>query len=44
MSKLQLITTKFEGLKMKDDESIQEFHMNILELANASNALREKMA
>jgi len=39
MSKLQLITTKFEGLKMKDDELIQDFYMNILELANASDAL-----
>lgn len=33
MSKLQLITTKFESLNMKDDESIQDFHMKILELA-----------
>jgi len=43
MSKLQLITIKFETLKMKDDESIQDFHMSILELANASGSLGEKM-
>jgi len=43
MSKLQLLTTKFENLKMKDDESIQDFHMNILDIANAYGALREKM-
>jgi len=43
MSKLQLITTNFESLKMKDDESIQDFHMNIMELANAFDALGEKM-
>ena len=29
---------------MKDDESIQDFHMNILEHSNASDALGEKMA
>lgn len=43
MSGLQLITTKFESLKMKDDEFVQDFHMNIIELANASGALRETM-
>ena len=43
MSKLQLLTTKFENLKMKDDESIQDFHTNILDIANASGALGEKM-
>ena len=42
ISKLQLITTKFESLKMKDDESIQDFHMNILDIANVSEALGEK--
>jgi len=40
---LQLITTKFESLKMKDDEFIQVFHMNILDIVNASGALGEKM-
>jgi hypothetical protein len=44
MSKLQLITYKFENLKMNDDESIQDFHMKTLDLANASGALGEKMA
>jgi hypothetical protein len=29
---------------MNDDESIQDFHMKILDLANASGALGEKMA
>src|SRR3954468_16986978 len=44
MSRLQLLTTKFENLRMKDDESIHEFHMNILEIANTSGALEEKMS
>ena len=43
MSRLQLLTTKFENLGMKDDESINDFHMNILEIANASSSLREKI-
>jgi len=29
---------------MKEDESIQEFHMNILDLANAFDTLGEKMS
>ena len=44
MSKLQLLTTKFVNLKMKEDESIHDFHMNIIEIANASRALGEKMS
>jgi len=28
---------------MKDEESIQDFQMNILDIANAYGALREKM-
>jgi len=44
MSKLQLLTTKFENLWMKDYESIHDFHMNILEIANTSSAFGEKMS
>jgi len=44
MSKLQLLTTKFENLKMKDYESIHEFHMSILDIANTSSALGERMS
>jgi hypothetical protein len=44
MSRLQLLTTKFENLRMKEDENIHEFHMSILEIANASGALGEKMS
>ncbi|XP_058783859.1 uncharacterized protein LOC131658599 [Vicia villosa] len=43
MSRLQLLTTQFENLWMKEDESIHEFHMNVLEIANASSALGEKI-
>ncbi|XP_058771038.1 uncharacterized protein LOC131644531 [Vicia villosa] len=44
MSRLQLLTTKFENLRMRDDESIKDFHMNILDIANTSGALGEKMS
>ncbi|MCI10390.1 gag-protease polyprotein, partial [Trifolium medium] len=44
MAKLQLLTTKFENLRMKDDEGIQEFHMNIMDIANSSESLGEKMS
>lgn len=43
MSRLQLLTTQFENMRMKDDESINDFHMNILEIANASSALGDKL-
>lgn len=35
MSKLQLLTSKLESLKMKDNEHIHEFNMVILEISNA---------
>src|SRR3954467_2806180 len=41
MSRLQLLTTKFENLRMKEDESIKDFHMNILVDCNTSARLRE---
>jgi hypothetical protein len=43
-SRLQLLTTQFERLTMKKDESIQEFYMNILDIANAFDTLGEKMS
>src|SRR4030066_2260851 len=44
MSRLQLLTTKFEELKMKDDESIQYIHMNILDMENSFDSLGEKLS
>jgi len=44
MSRLQLLTTKFDKLKMKEDENIQDFHMNILDMANAFDSLGENMS
>lgn len=44
MYRLQLLTIIFENLKMKNGESIHNFHMNVLEITNSSSALGEKMS
>jgi hypothetical protein len=44
MSKLQLLTTKFENLKMDIDETISEFNTRLRDIANSSFALGEKMS
>jgi len=43
-AKLQLLTTKFENLRMLEDESIQDYHLNILDIANAFDSLGEKIS
>jgi len=40
-AKLQLLTTKFQNLRMMEDESIQDYHLNILDIANAFDSLGE---
>ncbi|KAK2415952.1 gag-protease polyprotein [Trifolium repens] len=40
-SKIQHLTSKFEALRMKDDESIQDFHLSLLDIANSIEALGE---
>jgi hypothetical protein len=42
MSRLQMLTTQFENMKMAEEETISEFHMRICDMANASFALGEK--
>lgn len=39
MSRLQLLTTKFENLKMMEDESISDFNIHLCDIANTSFAL-----
>ena len=41
-SRLQLLTTKFENLKMQEDENIQDYYMNVLDIANSFDSLGEK--
>ncbi|KAA0035513.1 gag-pol polyprotein [Cucumis melo var. makuwa] len=43
ISKLQLITSKFEALKMTEDESDSEYNERVLEIANDSLLLGEKI-
>jgi hypothetical protein len=43
MSKLQLLTTKFENLKMDEDETISKFNTRLRDIENSSFALGERM-
>jgi hypothetical protein len=42
-AKFQL-TTKFDNLKMMEDESIQDYYLNILDIVNAFESLGEKIS
>src|ERR1044072_6281995 len=44
MFRLQMLTTQFETLRMFEEQTIDEFHMQIRDIANASFALGEKMS
>lgn len=44
MSRLQLLTTKFESLKMLKEETIIEFNVRLLDIANESFDLGEKIS
>jgi len=44
ISKIQLLTTKFESLNMKEDETIRDYYMNVLDIANSFDSLGEKMS
>ncbi|GAU35618.1 hypothetical protein TSUD_30350 [Trifolium subterraneum] len=43
MSRLQILTTQFEGLKMKEEETVHDFHMSILDHENTFDSLGEKI-
>ena len=38
-ARLQLLTTKFENLRMMEYESIHDYHLNILDMANSFESL-----
>ncbi|KAA0036592.1 gag-proteinase polyprotein [Cucumis melo var. makuwa] len=44
ISRLQLTTSKFEALKMYEDESVSEYNERVLEIANESLLLGEKFS
>ncbi|KAA0033020.1 gag-pol polyprotein [Cucumis melo var. makuwa] len=43
ISRLQLITSKFEAVSMTEDESVSDYNKRVLEIANESLLLREKI-
>jgi len=43
-ARLQLLTTKFENLKMMEDENIHDYHLNILDIANSFDSPGEKIS
>jgi len=43
-ARLQLLTTKFENLKMMEEENIHDNHLNILDIVNTFDSLGEKMS
>ncbi|KAA0056213.1 putative mitochondrial protein [Cucumis melo var. makuwa] len=43
ISRLQLITSKFEALRMTEDESVCDYNKRVLEIANESLLLGEKI-
>ncbi|WJX28187.1 beta-glucosidase [Trifolium repens] len=40
--RLQLLHSKFENLRMKEEETIYDFHMNVFDLANSFDSLGER--
>jgi len=43
-AKIQLLTNKFENMKMLEDEIIHDYHLNILIIANSIESLGEKIS
>jgi len=43
-SRIQLLTTKFESLRMQEEETIQDYYMNVLDIANSFDSLGEKLS
>lgn len=43
MPRLQLLATKFENMRMNEDETVSEFHIRLCDIANTSFALGENM-
>ena len=43
MLRLELLTTKFESLKILDDETVAEFNVRLLDTTNESFALVENI-
>ncbi|GAU32755.1 hypothetical protein TSUD_323230 [Trifolium subterraneum] len=44
ISRLQNLTRKFENLRMKEDESVHNFYMNVMDFANSFDDLGENLS
>ncbi|KAA0046158.1 gag-pol polyprotein [Cucumis melo var. makuwa] len=44
ISRLQILTSHFEVLQMTEEETIVEFNVRVLDIANESDTLGEKMS
>ena len=44
ISRLQILTSRFEVLQMTEEETIVEFNVRVLDIANKSDALGENMS
>ncbi|XP_050945193.1 uncharacterized protein LOC127150728 [Cucumis melo] len=44
ISRLQILTSRFEALQMTEEETIVEFNVRVLDIANELDALGEKMS
>ena len=44
LSKLQILTTRFENLRMQENETISEFNSKLCDIANEAFALGEKIS
>ncbi|GAU36127.1 hypothetical protein TSUD_292870 [Trifolium subterraneum] len=44
VSRLQNLTRKFENLRMKEDESVHNFYMNVMDFADSFDDLGEKLS
>ncbi|TYK29846.1 gag-pol polyprotein [Cucumis melo var. makuwa] len=44
ISRLQILTSRFEALQMTEEETIVEFNVRVLDIANESDALEKKMS
>ncbi|GAU48935.1 hypothetical protein TSUD_373440 [Trifolium subterraneum] len=44
ISRLQNLIRKFENLRMKEDESVHNFYMNVMDFANSFDDLGEKLS
>lgn len=43
-SRIQLLTTKFESLKMNEHETIQDYYMTVFDITNTFDFLGEKLS